>query len=284
MDELHQLRSMAPRLPERIDLDALTSAAASDPVFRRLLDEFVRRYGELLAVKGTVAVESCEQSEIPRGAADSSEPRPELTIEPSLASSDGNSTGVPKRGFCDPAFESLLEELVQHYRAALPSPDAGSNPVNTEPQFLLPIPSSLSPAASQEGLGYESISGLEVRNLKTSLLTSLVVGFAICLGILLGMHYGRAKGVARSFQQGRVEGLHMVARQSIRQSEADHDGQMQLNGIPATQPTPAQDTHRKHASPHGSDGGLTVYQNDKVIFHLVPAEAGMPSNIEDKSR
>src|SRR3974390_566335 len=160
MDELHQLCSMAPSLTERIDLDALTSAAASNPAFRALLDEFLREYGHLLDFDGDPSVESGKQAEIPLAReADSSEPMHESATGPSGTSSSEAAAIYSKRGICDPAFESLVEMLVRHYRNGLPPEDAGSDPENTEPQFLLPIPSSLSPAASQEGPGYESASG-----------------------------------------------------------------------------------------------------------------------------
>ena len=65
----------------------------------------------------------------------------------------------PYPEICDPAFESLLNELVQHYQAAYRS-EKSTSPHDSE-EAHLPNPLSLSPDASLESPGGESERGSE---------------------------------------------------------------------------------------------------------------------------
>ena len=259
---------------EQIDLGALASAASSNPAFRALLDEFLRQYGHLLRIDGDPSVELGMPSEIPLARdGDSSEFTQESVTDLSEISSGEAPTIFSKRGICDPAFESLVGMLVEHYRNGLSPEDSGNEPADGEPPTLLSIP-SLSPVAAQEDLTSEGGNGSKARNLKSLLLTILVVGLAICLGVLLGMHRMRSEGTARTYQRAGEEAPPMATPQPVHHSEIDRG---QPNRILTTSANPLRDTYRKRASGYGSDGGLTVFQNDKVIFQLSP-KSETPAN------
>ena len=274
MDQSDKLRSQPPDSAEDSELRVLPSAGISDPALESLLNELVQRLQDAIRTENSASLQPSE------------EPQPLMPILPSvqpeimteLPRGESESNGEGRDVLPDATFESLLHELVQRSQEAFQTENSASPHPSEESQPLLPVPSSLLPDVTPESLIGESERSSEGRDLIMPLLTVLVVGLAMILGVLLGMHRARNRGEARALKQSESAGsLPKVSAPLSGQSVTDNIRQ----GHPpdrthASQPTETQEKQQKAPTELHSPGGLTVYENNRVIFRLPPSQGGRP--------
>ena len=167
---------------------------------------------------------------------------------------------------------------VQRSQDAFRIENSASPHASEESQSPLPVPPSLLQNTTTELPSGESKLAAEGHDLLLPLLTVLVVSLAMILGMILGMHRAHTRSEARALKQSKSVGsLRTVSAPLSGQSVTDNNRQ----GNPperaeASQPIEPQDK-RQEASTHSHPaGGLTVYENDRVIFRLPPSQGGMP--------
>jgi hypothetical protein len=279
-----KLRSQPPDPEEDTELRVLPSPGISEKTLESLLNELVQ---QLRVASRT------ENSARPHP---SEEPQPPLPIPPSVLpdamtesprgaselSGEGRDV-LPSPGISDPEFESLLNELVQRSQEAFRTENSASPHRSEESQRPLPIPLSMMAEATTESPSGESELSGERRDLIMPVLTVLVVGFAMILGMLLGIHWARSRGEARAIKQSEPAGsLPTVSKPLSGQSVTDvrRPNPQDLTG--ASQSTEPQDMHQKAPAQRHSPGGLTVYENDRVIFQLPPGESRIPKRVRKR--
>jgi hypothetical protein len=197
-----------------------------------------------------------------------------LRSQPPDAAKDSELRVLPFRGISEPALESALNELVQRLQDAIRTENSASLQPSEEPQPMLPVPPSILPEIMIESPRRESGPSGEGRAFIMPLLTVLVVGLAMILGVLLGMHRARNRGEGRGLNQSESAGsLSTVSAPLSGQSVTD---EIRLGNPPdrtdASQPIELQDKHQKALTHLNPPGGLTVYENDRVIFRLPPTQ------------
>jgi hypothetical protein len=275
MYQSDKLRSQPPDSAKDSELRVLPFRGISEPALESALNELVQRLQDAIRTENSASLQPSE------------EPQPMLPVPPSIlpeimiesprgeAEPSGEGRDVrPSPGICDPAFESLLHELVQRSQDAFRTENSDSPHSSEESQPPLPIPPNLLPDARTESPRGESELSGEGRDLIMPLLTVLVVGLAMILGVLLGMHRARNRGEGRGLNQSESAGsLSTVSAPLSGQSVTD---EIRLGNPPdrtdASQPIELQDKHQKALSHLNPPGVLTVYENDRVIFRLPPTQ------------
>jgi hypothetical protein len=292
MSELRNLRTQPPDIQDDGSLCAPPPEEISDPAFESLLNELVQRYQVLLRAEKAAAPESEPLAEppliastlLPNPIAESHAAEPEPTTESRDSEARDLETREPEPSprMSDAAFESLLNDLVEQYREAFRTESAALPPQTNspEPSPALPIPPSLMPHHMAESTPAELETSTRWRGLLMPVLTALVVGLAMVLGLLLGIH--QAHRVAIHTLKGRdtaaprsAVATPSVATPTLPTPTPPSNTQTVTKQIEPVdhsyQTTAAQRTDRRvHRQPH-PHGGLTVYKNDQVIFHLPPS-------------
>ena len=274
MYQSDKLRSQPPDSAKDSELRVLPSAGISDPALESLLNELVQRLQDAIRTENSASLQPSE------------EPQPLLPIFPSVQpeimteSPRGESepNGEGRDVLPDATFESLLHEVVQRSQEAFRTENSATPHPSEESQPLLPVLSSLLLDVTPESPIGESERSSEGRDLIMPLLTVLVVGLAMILGVLLGMHRVRNRGEARALLQSEsARSLPTVSAPLSGQSvTADIRQGYPPDRADASQPTETQEKHRKSPTQVHPAGGLTVYENDRVIFRLPPSQGGMP--------
>lgn len=271
MHQSGKLRSQSPDPAEGSELRVPSYSGICDPSFESLLRELVQQYHNAYGTEKSVSPHPSAEpplampsSSLPDAAPES--PRGEL--ERSSESQDI----LPSPQFSDPEFESLLNEIVQQSQDTFRAQMSVGPQSSLESSLPLPTPSILSTEATPEKPRGESERGDEGRDIFMTLLTILLVGLALICGMLLGIHYAVNRGYYRTLKPTGSQPAASAALSS--QSAVDHISLGNTAPVGTSRQGRPQEKHEKARVHFERPGGLTVYQNDRVIFELPPGQVG----------
>ena len=276
MYQSSKLRSQTPDPAGDAALNGVLFPRISDPALESRLNEFVKQFQDALRMESSAGPHPSDESQTtlpipPSFLLDATPESASGESQPSTGSHDA----PPSPGIPDPAFESLLNEVVQRYQDAFRAERSATPPPNEESQTTLPVPPTLLLDVTPELATGDCKGSIEGHSLILPLLTFLVVGVAIILGILLGMHHAPNRGGARTAKQSESAGSLPKVSAPLRQSVPDEFRRGNpTDRVDASHPTVAQDKHQKAPAQLQPRGGLTVYKNNRVIFRLPPSQLG----------
>jgi TonB family protein len=179
-------------------------------------------------------------------------------------------------------------------QASIPAGAAPGDRVSLTTELLQGVPDESRPAepASESPpefppetlLMSNSEDAAEVRphqDFVSSILTAVVVVLAIVLGILLELHREHSRAARASEAPSLPATKTEAVSQTMTSTAAADTGSRAGSAVPSPMPvlTPPAD-HKADANRRASlegPGGLTVYQNDKVIFSVPPRATSMHS-------
>ena len=107
-----------------------------------------------------------------------------------------------------------------------------------------------------------------------TLLTILVVGLAMICGMLLGIHHANNRGASQILKNESVGSVPTASAPLSSQSVIDQIRLADPNRVGRSQLGGPQEKHQKARTRFERPGGLTVYQNDRVVFELPPGQDG----------
>jgi hypothetical protein len=282
MYQSRKLRSQPAEPAKDSELRVLPFPRISDPAFESLLNELIQRLQNAAGEEESITPKESDEQQLPL-------PIPPVRIpgatteslaEESEPSSEERNV-QPSAGLSDQEFESLLNDLVQRSQDVFRTANPDGPARREEPQAPLPIPSTLMPDLTVESLSTQFELGREGRDPIMPLLTVLVVSLAMTLGWLLGMHSARNRGDARAVKRHQTtSSVPRVSMPSIGRTATEEDGL----GSPPNQAgtTRSQDAHHNVRPQLRPPEGLTVYENDRVVFRLPPEQDTMPKRVRDK--
>lgn len=243
--------------------------------FESLLNELVQHYQGAYRPEKSVNPQASEEAQLslPIPLSPSPDASPESISGESERGSEGQDI-LPFPGISDPEFESLLNDLVQRSQDAFRTQESASPHPTDEPTLPPPIPSSVLPETAPEKPGGESERSEEGHDVVMTLLTILVVGLAMICGMLLGIHHANNRGASQILKNESVGPVPTASAPLSSQSVIDQIRLADPNRVGRSQLGGPQEKHQKARTRFERPGGLTVYQNDRVVFELPPGQDG----------